>query len=99
MILRGMAADEARHASHSWNVISSCIEAGGPPVVSMLRGALRSLPETMSSPLPEQARGGAWERFGIQGEALEKEAWRRARLHATTKLSAMLDLRSRRLAA
>jgi len=90
-VLRGMAADEARHAAHSWNVVAFCIDAGGTNVVHALRGALRSLPETMTAPLPEPARGGAWEAFGVQGEALESEAWLGARRHAVAKLSAMLD--------
>ena len=96
--LRGMAADEARHASHSWNIVAFCIEAGGPCVIHALRGALRGLPETMTAPLPEAARGGAWEAFGVQGEALEREAWASTRRHAVAKLTAMLDGRDTLLA-
>ena len=33
----------------------------------------RTLPRTMSSPLPEAARDGGWERWGIMGEELEAE--------------------------
>ena len=94
-VLRGMAADEARHAAHSWNIIAFCIDAGGPCVIHALRGALRALPGTMTASLPEPARGGAWEVFGVQGEALESEAWATTRRHAVARLTALLDGRER----
>lgn len=88
--IREMAADEARHAAHSWNVVAFCIEAGGPAVESALRGALRALPARMTAPIPEAARGGAWEAFGVQGEAMEGEAWASARRHAVERLASMV---------
>ena len=60
-VLREMAADESRHAGHSWNVVAFAFDAGGPRVVEALRGALRTLPVRMTAPLPASARGGAWD--------------------------------------
>jgi hypothetical protein len=96
-LLRGMAADEAKHAAHSWNVVAFCMESGGAPVVAALRGALGALPAMMTAEIPAGARGGAWEAYGVQGEALEREAWSSARRHGVEKLEALLDgARSRR---
>ena len=89
-IVRGMAADEARHAGHSWNIVAFCTEAGGAPVVDALRGALGALPATMTADIPRGARGGDWEAYGVQGEALERDAWSSARRHGVEKLEALL---------
>jgi hypothetical protein len=71
--LREIAADEGRHAAHGWDVVRWCLAEGGSPVASALRGAARVLPERMASDLPAAARWGAWERYGIHGQALESE--------------------------
>jgi hypothetical protein len=72
-ILKEIAADEGRHARHGWDVVRWCLAEGGESVASALEGALRALPKTMSSPMPEAARDGRWERWGIMGEELEAE--------------------------
>jgi hypothetical protein len=72
-ILKEIAADEGRHARHGWDVVRWCLTEGGEPVARALEGALRALPDTMASPMPEEARDGSWERWGIMGEALEAE--------------------------
>ncbi len=72
-ILKEIAADEGRHARHGWDVVRWCLAEGGESVAHALEGALRALPKTMSSPMPEASRDGAWERWGIMGEELEAE--------------------------
>jgi hypothetical protein len=72
-ILKELAADEGRHARHGWDVVRWCLAEGGESVARALEGALVALPKTMSSPMPEQARDGRWERWGIMGEELEAE--------------------------
>jgi hypothetical protein len=72
-ILKEIAADEGRHARHGWDVVRWCLAEGGESVAHALEGALRALPKTMSSPMPDEARDGRWERWGIMGEALEAE--------------------------
>jgi hypothetical protein len=71
-VLRELAADEGRHAAHGWDVVEWCVEQGGEAVREALLGAVQGLPTTIALHLPEAARGGAWERFGIHGEALER---------------------------
>jgi hypothetical protein len=88
-ILREIAADEGRHAAHGWDVVAWCLTEGGGAVAHALRGALRSIPETVRSPLPEAARGGAWERWGIHGSRLEQEEYVLARQHLVSRLTAM----------
>ncbi|CAN5924188.1 hypothetical protein BH11MYX4_BH11MYX4_59440 [soil metagenome] len=78
-MLKEIAADEGKHARHGWDVVQWCLAEGGEPVARALEGALRALPRTMTSPIPDAARGGLWERFGIMGEALEAEE------HAATR--------------
>ena len=70
-ILKEIAADEGRHAHHGWDVVRWCLAEGGESVAHALEGALRALPGTMSSPMPDEARDGRWERWGIMGEDLE----------------------------
>jgi hypothetical protein len=78
-ILKEIAADEGRHARHGWDVVRWCLAEGGESVAHALEGALRALPKTMSSPMPDEARDGRWERWGIMGEVLEAEE------HAATR--------------
>jgi hypothetical protein len=70
-MLRQIAADEGRHAAHGWDVVQWCVEEGGAPVARALATALDVLPKTMRSELPDAARDGGWERFGIMGSRLE----------------------------
>ena len=72
-ILKEIAADEGRHARHGWDVVRWCLAEGGESVAHALEGALRTLPKTMSSPMPDAARDGHWERWGIMGEELEAQ--------------------------
>ncbi|MDB4935419.1 MAG: hypothetical protein JWP87_2391 [Labilithrix sp.] len=72
-ILKEIAADEGRHARHGWDVVRWCLAEGGDSVAHALEGALRALPKTMSSPMPDEARDGRWECWGIMGEELEAE--------------------------
>ena len=74
-ILATLAADEGRHAAHAWDVLDYCVAEGGPFVEAAVDAAVRNLPETFTSDLPEEARSGAWERWGIHGAALETEMY------------------------
>lgn len=89
-MLKAIAADEGRHARHGWDVVRWCLDEGGAPVAAALRGALGRLPRSMRSELPEAARSGAWERYGIMGEALESEEFRAARDELVARLSSVL---------
>jgi hypothetical protein len=88
--LRAMAADESRHAAHSWRVVAWCLEEGGEDVGSALRDTLRSLPARLTGDTPEAARDGSWERWGVQGETLERAEWDKARRHAILRLGSLL---------
>lgn len=89
-ILRAMAADESRHAAHSWEIVAWCLDEGGDVVASALRGASKGMPSRICCALPEGARSGAWERWGVQGVAMEEEAFAKTRASAATKLETML---------
>jgi hypothetical protein len=89
-VLREMAADESRHAAHSWEIIAWCLEVGGNTVLAALRGATAGMPTSVCSALPAGARDGAWEKWGVHGVALEAEAFARTREAARAKLGAML---------
>lgn len=88
-ILREIAADEGRHAAHGWDAVAWCLAEGGGAVAHALLGALRSIPDSVHSPLPDAARGGAWERWGIHGTQLEQEEYALARDHLMSRLAAM----------
>lgn len=90
-ILRDMAADESRHAAHSWDIVAWCVESGGATVAKALRGALSGMPKKVCSALPEGAREGAWERWGVHGVAMEAAAFAKTREAARVKLGALLD--------
>jgi len=77
-MVKQIARDEGRHAAHGWDVVVWCVEEGGSPVVHALEASLRALPDVMTSPLPEAARDGGWERFGIHGSQLEEDEYIRA---------------------
>lgn len=85
-VLRELAADEGRHAAHGWDVVEWCLEQGGEAVRAALLGAVQALPTSISPHLPEAARGGAWERFGIHGSALEQEEYAKAREHLVRRV-------------
>jgi hypothetical protein len=74
-----LAADEGRHSAHGWEVVEWCLAQVGAPVAHALRGAVHAIPEHVDSDLPEGARRGAWEKYGIHGEALEAEEHAKAR--------------------
>jgi hypothetical protein len=98
--LREMAADESRHAAHSWRVIEYCLAEGGAAVRDALGKTLRELPAVMTGDAPAAASDGAWEAWGVQGRRLEAEAWSAARAGAVRKLSSLLsDARPSRAAA
>jgi hypothetical protein len=89
-VLKELAADEGRHAKHGWDVLRWCLEEGGNPVAGALRGAIAAFPAEPRSALPEGARDGAWERYGIPGLALEAEAYRRMRAHVVERVEALV---------
>lgn len=90
LLLRELAADEGRHAAHGWDVVDWCLAEGGAPVAQVLRGALGKLPQQIDSGLPEAARGGAWERYGIPSVELEAEEHAKARADLTERVEEMI---------
>lgn len=90
VVLKQLAADEGRHAAHGWDVVEWCLAEGGWVVESALAGALRALPAGQRSSRPEAAAGGAWERWGIPGHALEQAEYRAARAHLVARLEGLL---------
>jgi hypothetical protein len=97
-ILKEIAADEGRHSAHGWDVVRWCVAEGGEPVLRSLEAAARALPQTVHSELPEAARQGAWERWGIAGEALEADELSRARADLVRRVEALAAGVSRRAA-
>ena len=91
-ILKEIAADEGRHARHGWDVVRWCLSEGGEPIARALEGALRALPNEMSSPMPDEARDGRWERWGIMGEDLEAEEHTAARLDLERRIGQAIAL-------
>jgi hypothetical protein len=87
--LRDLAADEGRHAAHGWDVVEWCLLEGGAPVAHALQGALRTIPEQVHSDLPEGARDGSWEAYGIHGEHLEALEHTRARADVIRRAHAL----------
>lgn len=92
--LRQLAADESRHAKDSWDVIAWCLAEGGDEVASRVETARKRMPAVLTSSLPEEAKRGAWECWGIQGAELENDAFSKTRAHAEQKLQEMLRPRS-----
>jgi len=93
LMLAQMAADEARHARDSWDIIEWCLAEGGEVVRRALTRAKESMPEHLGSPLPAPAREGAWETWGVQGVALEIVEYTVVRRQAQRRLEALLDAR------
>lgn len=89
--LKQIAADEGRHAAHGWDVVEWCLEQGGVAVAHALLGAVRALPQRMSSSLPEPALSGAWEPWGIHGEALEREEYAAARADLVQRVGKLIQ--------
>jgi hypothetical protein len=89
-MLKIIAADEGRHARHGWDVVRFCLDEGGESVARALQGAIRALPRTMASELPEPARMGGWERFGIMSGALESREYEAARADLVTRVTDLL---------
>ena len=92
--LKEIAADEGRHAAHGWEVTLWCVQEGGEPVVRALEGAVFALAKTVRSPLPEAARDGAWERFGIHGHALEEEEYGKTRADLVARVARLRERRA-----
>jgi hypothetical protein len=92
-VLKTIAADEGRHCAHGWDVVEWCLGEGGWPVAAALRGALRRLPGTMIYSLPQTARDGSWEQFGIHGEALEAAEYAKALDALTARVERMISPR------
>lgn len=88
--LKEIAADEGRHARHGWDVVRFCLVEGGEPVAHALEAARRALPTSMRTPMPEAARVGAWERFGIMSEALEAAEFETARSDLDARLAGLI---------
>lgn len=94
-VLKEIAADEGRHAAHGWEVVEWCFAQGGAPVAHALTGAARMLPQRMASPLPDAARGGGWERYGIQGHALEAEEHAKARAELVLRVHKLVGSKTK----
>lgn len=84
-----LARDEGRHAAHGWDVVEWCLAEGGAPVAHALLGSLRALPDHPQSDLPEAARSGAWEVYGLHGAALEAEEHAKARFDLVERVRRM----------
>ncbi len=84
-----LAADEGRHAAHAWHVVQWCVREGGEPVVHALQGATRVLAEHPQYGVREEARGGAWERWGIPGRTIEEEEYAAARASVVRRVDAI----------
>ena len=78
----------SRTAAHGWDVVAWCLDEGGAPVAAALLGAVKVLPERMTSTLPEAAQDGSWERWGIPGRALEAEEYAQARARVLSQTHA-----------
>jgi len=89
--LKELAADEGRHSAHGWDVVEWCLAEGGSPVARALLGAVRALPFEMRSPLPEAARDGGWEHYGIHGHALELQMYATARAELVLRVHRMVE--------
>lgn len=73
--LTTIARDEARHATHAFEVLTWCLEVGGAPVEAAVRGALHHLPDTLGHSLTAAAADGAFEPYGIPSRAREEACY------------------------
>lgn len=81
--LAEIAAAEARHASHAWEIVAWCLAEGGAPVAHAL-ATLVLRPDPPPRDVPREALDGGWERWGIAGAALERQEHRRV-IHAAAR--------------
>ena len=74
-VLSQIAADEARHAAHAWDVVAWCLDRAPGPVAEALGRAAAAVPGP--SPSADQpGADGALESFGIPGIATQQAtAW------------------------
>jgi hypothetical protein len=91
-LLRVLAADEARHAMHGWEVVKWCVAEGGAPVIAALSGALAALPDRLNERLPAAAIDGSWQRFGIPGAALIQEEYAVAKQRLSARVMTLVRL-------
>ncbi len=89
-VLAEIAADEGRHSAHGWEVVEWCLDEGGATVAHALSGAAHSLPSESRSEGPRPAAIGAWERWGIHGDALTREKLAESRAHAVDRVAALV---------
>jgi hypothetical protein len=89
-MLKEIAADEGRHAAHGWDVVEWCLAEGKAPVASALVGALRTLPTRMRASVPDAARDGSWEPWGIHGDALAQREYAEARAALVERVERMI---------
>lgn len=90
-ILKQIAADEGRHSAHGWDVVKFCLAEGGAPVAHALGSAVRVLPPSMATALPEEASEGGWERWGIMGSALEANEYEKARASVLRRVGDLIE--------
>lgn len=86
-MVRRIAADEGKHAAHAWDVVAWCAREGGPSVVRALRSAAASLPDTIRTMHPPEARDGSWQRYGIVGVDLEQQMYSDAVAHVQRRVA------------
>jgi hypothetical protein len=94
-VLKEIAADEGRHSAHGWDVVEWCLSEGKAPVANALRGALRTLPTRMRASVPEAARDGSWEAWGIHGDTLAQHEYADARAALVERVERMVGDRAR----
>ncbi len=90
-VLEAIAADEARHAAHGWDVVEWCAAEGGARVAQVLAGAIRAVPRELASSRQPEARDGAWERWGIPGSELERNAYAELRARLAARVTRLCD--------
>jgi len=95
-VLRELAADEARHAAHGWEVVRWCVDEGGGPVIGALVGAVAGLSQQVPGQ-PSAATDGSWERYGIAGAAMMRHAYavEKRRLSARIMALSTRDMHAR----
>lgn len=85
-----IAADEARHARHAWEVVAWCLDAGGAAVAAALREARDRLPAP-DPPVDEPGSDGALEPFGIPGRDRQRAIAARCLAETKARLTRLLD--------